>query len=213
MRHVFVETNWVVAYVTPAYLQSPVEIQLAESAKQDEIRIYVPAICLTEARRPVQTKFQPKPIASVIRRYVRWAIAAGKLEAEAADITRRVLDQYQAGVSAELQELDERLSLLVHQSGIEVFALNEAMLTRAVDLSVLNLDLKPFDQAILAAVLVKAEELREQGATDIVFCELDSDLQPWNRDGSMKQSLKQLYDAAGIWVFGDFAMSAPSRPA
>lgn len=105
MRHVFVETNWVVAYMTPEYLQSPVELQLAESARQGEIRIHVPAICLTEARRPVQTKYQPKPVASVIRRYVRWAVAAGKLQAEDAETTRRVLDQYQAGVSAELQNL------------------------------------------------------------------------------------------------------------
>lgn len=87
------------------------------------------------------------------------------------------------------------------------------MLTRAVEISVLNLDLKPFDQAILAAVLIGAEKLREQGATEIVFCELDSDLQPWNRDGSIKQAFKALYDAAGIWVYGDFAMSAPPRPA
>jgi hypothetical protein len=52
------------------------------------------------------------------------------------------------------------------------------MLARAVQLSRMNLDLKPFDQAILAAVLVGAEQLRDEGADDLSFCELDSDLQP-----------------------------------
>jgi hypothetical protein len=53
------------------------------------------------------------------------------------------------------------------------------MLTRAMELSIQNMDLKPSDQAILAAMLVRAEALRDQGADDVSFCELDGDLQPY----------------------------------
>ena len=93
----------------------------------------------------------------------------------------------------------------------EVFPLSEEMLRRAVDLSTQNLDLKPFDQAILAAVLVRGEALRAEGADEVSFCELDSDLQPWDKNGRNKEPLSGLYDSAGIWVYGDFAMANPPR--
>jgi hypothetical protein len=46
------------------------------------------------------------------------------------------------------------------------------MLERAIDLTQSDLWLTPFDQAILAAVLVRAEELRAGGETDLCFCEI-----------------------------------------
>lgn len=85
------------------------------------------------------------------------------------------------------------------------------MLTRAVDLSTQNLDLKPFDQAILAAVLMRAEELHNEGVAEICFYELDGDLQPWDKNGQPKRTLKNLYDEAHIWVYGDFALESPLR--
>ena len=85
------------------------------------------------------------------------------------------------------------------------------MLERAVELSALYLSLKPFDQAILA-VLVRAEELRGAGETDLCFCETDADLQPWDKHGRAKQPLTDLYDTAIVWVYGDFDLRAPERP-
>jgi hypothetical protein len=82
---------------------------------------------------------------------------------------------------------------------------------RAVDLSTQNLGLKPFDQAILAAILVRGETLRAEGAGEVSFCELDSDLQPWDKNGRNKEPLTGLYDSAGIWVYGDFDMASPPR--
>src|SRR5437667_413829 len=50
MKHVFVETNWVVAYAAPAHLQLPAALSLAERAAAGELRLYIPSVCLTEAR-------------------------------------------------------------------------------------------------------------------------------------------------------------------
>ena len=86
------------------------------------------------------------------------------------------------------------------------------MLDRAVVLSTLELALKPFDQAILAGVLVRAEELRNVGERDLCFCETDSDLQPWDKKGNPKQTLTDLYDTAQVWVYSDFDLRAPERP-
>jgi hypothetical protein len=86
------------------------------------------------------------------------------------------------------------------------------MLDRAIDLAQTDLSLEPFDQAILAAILGRAEELRSQGETELCFCVTDADLQPWDKRGNAKDLLTKLYDQALIWVYGDFGMNAPERP-
>ncbi len=86
------------------------------------------------------------------------------------------------------------------------------MLERAVELTGLDLSLKPFDQAILAAVLGRARELAEAGESDFCFCELDADLQPWDKNDREQQPLAGLYDAESVWVYGDFIMAEPEMP-
>jgi hypothetical protein len=211
MKHVFVETNWVVAYGAPAHLRLPTALTLAQRAAAGEFRLYIPSVCLTEARYPIRTKFHPRLPADSIRKYLVWATTEGTLNTEDSGTVRRVLDQYEAAVLEELEGLDERLTSLRNHPGVEVFPLRDEMLVRAVELSTQNLDLKPFDQAILAAVLVRAEALRDQGADDVSFCELDGDLQPWDKNGRSKQPLTGLYDSAFVWVYGDFAMENPPR--
>ena len=212
MPHVFVETNWVVAYAAPAHRQVPAAAQLMEKALAGQLTLHLPAFCLTEARHPLRNKFQPRAAADSVRKYLGWATREGMVDQNTAATVRSVLDQYEATVSDELDRLAERLQNLTQQSGIEVFALSERMLARAVQLSMLDLDLKPFDQAILAAVLVRAEQLHQEGIADLAFCELDSDLQPWDKNGRTKQPLATLYDSANVWVYGDFAMESPLRP-
>jgi hypothetical protein len=56
------------------------------------------------------------------------------------------------------------------------------------------------------ALKVKAEELWQIGHSWVGFCELDSDLQPWNRNGERRSILGDLYDNARIWVYGDFLL-------
>lgn len=69
-----------------------------------------------------------------------------------------------------------------------------------------DISLKPFDLAVLAAAIVKSEELRKEGHTWIGFCELDSDLQPWDKSGARKRILCDLYDDARILVYADFLL-------
>ena len=211
MKHVFVETNWVVACGAPPHLRLPAALELAQRAQAGELRLYVPSVCLTEARYPIRTKFHPRTPADSVRKYLAWATTERTLSAEDCATVRRVVDQYETAVLADLQLLDERLGLLRTRAGVEVFPLNDDMLARAVGLSTQNLDLKPFDQAILAAVLVRAEALRDEGADEVCFCELDGDLQPWDKNGRSKEPLTSLYDSAGVWVYGDFAMENPPR--
>jgi hypothetical protein len=87
---------------------------------------------------------------------------------------------------------------------LHLFSLSEQMLERQVAIGALNLALKPFDLAILAAVLVKAEELFVANNEEVYFCELDSDLHPWDKSGSPKAIIKKLYDDSHIRVYENF---------
>lgn len=44
-----------------------------------------------------------------------------------------------------------------------------------------------------------ADQARQQE-----HCETDADLQPWDKRGEVKQPLAAQYDAAHMWVYGDF---------
>ena len=210
MRHVFVETNWVVGYAAPAHHKRLDAVELLQRSREGEVRLHLPAPCVTEARHPIVTKCQPRNEADAIRRFLRRARADCAVSAEEERVTRVVLDRFEQQVKSELAQLDEALASLLREPGVEIFALNERMLGRAVELAQSDLKLDPFDQAILAAILVRSEELRRDA--ELCFCEIDSDLQPWNRHTEPKQALASLYESAAVWVYGDFAMRAPERP-
>jgi len=211
MRNVFVETNWVVACAAPTHLRLRDALELAGMARRREIQLYLPSICLSEAQYPIRSNYQPRVAADAIRKFLAWETAKEEWDCNEVTILRRALDRYENRVVAELGRLKTTLGELRNRPGIEVFAVDEQMLERSVELSSQQLDLKPYDQAILAALLVRADQLKAAGEVEFCFCELDGDLQPWDKNGRPKQPLTGLYDEAHIWVYGDFAMKNPER--
>jgi predicted nucleic acid-binding protein len=212
VKHVFVETNWVVDCAAPEHHRAPAALALLERAADAEILLHLPAICLTEARSTILRRFQPRSEADAIRKFLSWVKPSSKVTPAEDTAARRVVDMFEAKVKADLRELGTALDALARRPGVETFPLSERMLERAVALATSELAMEPFDQAILAGVLVRAQELREAGATDLVFCERDSDLQPWDRSGNAKQPLTDLYDQARLWVYRDFELSGPEPP-
>jgi predicted nucleic acid-binding protein len=207
MKHVFVETNWVVDYCAPAHRRVLAAAKLLEDARASTISLHLPAPCLTEARSVIRTKFQPSE-ANRLREFLKWAKAEGHLGAVQVESTRQVLDQFERLVKQDLDLLEVRLEKLKAEKGLEVFPLDAQMLERSVSLAT-EVELKPFDNSILAAILVRADVLKNGGETDLAFCELDGDLQPWDKNGNTKPILARLYDDAHVWVFGDFTMKTP----
>jgi hypothetical protein len=78
------------------------------------------------------------------------------------------------------------------------------MLDRAIALRREVATLKPFDEAILAAILIEAGDARAADATDLFFCDLDGDLVPIDRKGNPRKEFVALYAAADIVVRQDF---------
>jgi hypothetical protein len=141
---------------------------------------------LSEARRPIFKRFQSKNKADHVRQFLLWARDNKFVDAGDEEAARRVLDQMEGRVRADLEKLDEALEKLKAAKGVESFNLNEPMLELCASLSQAKLELQPFDQAILAAILVRGGELQGQGVDQMDFCELDADLQPWDKDSRPK---------------------------
>jgi hypothetical protein len=119
-------------------------------------------------------------------------------------VVRRFFDQYLRDVRSDLAEIDARLEELRGATGAEAFALSETMLERVLQFRTAIVEvsqMKHFDEAILAAVIVRGEMLRSPGQ-ELVFCTLDSDLLPWGRDNRPRTALEKLYVDAGF-VAGD----------
>lgn len=205
-KAVLVETNWVVDVIAPAHLQSPQAIQLLQRAQAGEFKLFVPAICLAEARETVPRRFAPRSRSEDLRKFVRWARDEGRLTVNDARAAFRVFEQFDGLVANELSKDSERLDDLAKHPNLKVFPLSELMLERQLSIGAMELFLKPYDLAVLAAVLVKAEELQQSGHSWVGFCELDSDLQPWDKSGDRKPILSDLYNNSRIWVYGDFLL-------
>jgi hypothetical protein len=212
MRHVFVETNWVVGYAAPAHHQLPAAVELLKRAANGELKLYLPSICISESRRPLQQKFQVQSEADRVRKFLIWARSEGIVTAEEDDVTRRALDRMEGRVRTDLERLDKVFQEFSENAELEVFDLTQAMLENCTQLSYLDLGLEPFDQAILSAVLVRAKQIsNEDAAADLAFCEPDKHLQPWDKAGD-KEPLLRIYDEARIWVYSDFLLEAPPKP-
>lgn len=210
MRHVFVETNWLVDYASPAHRCRPDAIALLERAMEGDIRLYLPEVCLAQAYATIPRKSQPRYEVDATRSFLAWARTQEKIQPTQLQEVTRVLNMFEQSVKGELRQLRTKLDALRNKPGaVEIIALDDEVLKQAATLSTSERRLDPFDQAILAAVLVHGARLRARGERDVCFCELDSDLQPWDKKFQGKPDLQRLYDGAGVWVYGDYELAWP----
>jgi hypothetical protein len=209
VRHIFVETTWLVAVAAPAHDRIPAALELLDSARDGRVRIYIPECCIAEAKKTIRQKFQPRE-ADRLRKFVGWAVEQRILDHRAAESARTMLSRFEGRVASELAGLNDRLRDVVNSAGVEVVSLDSAVLDMSVELHFREIDLSEFDRAILAAVLIKGKRLRDGGQSDVNFCVLDSDLRPSDRKGRPRGEIKELYADAGLSVFADFRLSEPA---
>jgi hypothetical protein len=209
--HVFVESNWLFDYAAPAHHQSPAAVELLERAQRGDFTLHLPNCCLGEARNAILTKCRPRNEANAIRGFLAHAESGGHISKGDAAVVRTVLNQYVLGIKRELENLDSKLKVLAELPYVRIFGLDDAMLTRATELALVGITLKPYDQAILGGVLVNAERLWNSGERLLAFCETDADLQPWDKEGHSKTQLRDAYDKAHVWVYENFTLTVPPR--
>jgi hypothetical protein len=204
--HVFVESNWVVEVCAPAFRRTPEAQALLSSAGRGEIALHLPGIAFREARSVIRRKYQPKE-AGTLQAFRRWGREQGTVTGEVDGPANDFLTLFYNSVNEDLAKLDGRIHAVESSPGVNPFALSDAMLERALALrdEVADRELGAFDEAILAAVLVRAGELANGGKS--IFCTLDHDLSPVDKRGSPRARLKAVYDAAGLEVRTSFDIS------
>jgi hypothetical protein len=212
MPHVFVESNWLFGVAAPAHHQVPAAAELLDRARHGEFTVHMPNICIGESRQAILRKCQPRKEADAIRRYLSWSEPIGHVTVTNAAVARGILDKYETSLKRALDDLDLTLRQLIELPYLKVFGLDDDMLDFATKLALDGVALKPFDHAILASVLVRSSRLWDDGEREISFCELDADLQPWDKFGNAIQPLTAKYDQAHVWVYGDFTLADPPRP-
>src|ERR1022692_246269 len=170
MQHVFVETNWVFGFAAPGHHIDPTAVELLERARRRELKLHLPSLCLMEVRNPLMSRCQPRE-AGAVRAFARWMRRSSRLNTDDFDTIDRLLNQFESSIESELAALSKTLRALRSETNLEVFSLNEEMLAMAVGLAFEDLSLQPFDQSVLAAVLVRARELWDDGERELCFCE------------------------------------------
>jgi predicted nucleic acid-binding protein len=189
---VLVETNWVVDVCAPAARRQPAALELLRRAEAGDIELYTPHIAFREAASVIRRKHQPTQ-ARVIQSFRRWAEREGHIDEQLSEAGNELLQLFVNMTSAELDQLEARLEEV--RELVNAYALTDAMLEQALTLRTRVPDLGPFDEAILAAIVVKAQELT-----------LDRDLSPVDKRGNRKPELFTVYEEVGLVVRTDFKL-------
>lgn len=192
MRHVFVETNWVFAYAAPAHHKRLDAVELLKRASSNEVRIHLPALCSNEGRLAILRKCQPRNEADAIRQFLLRARSEKAIPPDEESIVRQVLDRFEQQVRAELRQLDTVLKSIRREPGLELFPLKEQMLERALELSQMDLSLKPFDQAILAGTLGVQLSCESRGRRSCAFA-LQTPIYNLGTNAEMPNNLSRRY--------------------
>jgi len=204
--NVFVESNWVVDVCAPAFRRTPEALALLSSANRGETTLHVPGIAFREGRSVIRRKYQPKE-SGTLQDFRRWAREQGSVSPDVDGAANEFLTLFSNSVNAELARLSTRIQEVESSTGVKPFALSEPMLERALALreEVHDLEFGAFDEAILAAVLVRAGELPSDNR--LIFCTLDRDLSPVDKRGNPRVRLQAAYDTVGLEVRTSFDIS------
>lgn len=190
MKHVFVETNFLVSVLRPF----PDDDALALLARND-LRLYIPWCCQAEASRTLRDVikedlgFTRSMMEFVVR---RWTADQTLFVKPEIDKVKSLADEDRGEA---LATLDQRIARAV--AGMARIDPSPDVVARTLRVFSVKA-LKPFDEMVLGAVLAKADELFAAGERDLVFCELDGDL------ASQHPPLVSEYAACGLTVLHDF---------
>src|SRR5437879_3532635 len=127
MRHVLVETNWLVECAGPVPFRDPEAVDLLERARQGELRLHLPSICLTEVRHSMARKGNLENEINLIKGFLVWAGKSAVLNADVVKTADASLISFQNQMRAEQDRLSETLDSFQAYPNLDIFAMNEAM--------------------------------------------------------------------------------------
>lgn len=193
MRHVFVETNFLVDLLRP-FPSRDAENLMARNGV--DLHLHIPWCSQSEAWRTLKDRIIGEDLgftrAMMKFTVKRWTADPKLFDKQQIDRLRRLADMDR---QAALTSLEERLSAAIGK--MERIDPSPAVIARTIQVFRIK-SLKPFDEMVLGAVLCKAAELQAANERDLHFCDLDGDL------ASQHPPLVQEYASCGLTVHRDF---------
>lgn len=189
MAEVFVETNWIVGVLAPAWFRDKEAIQILQQHREGKLRIRVAKIALLESRKVLKSKFPSRRLQETDE-YNGWLTASypeiatqlveARLQAE------REMDVYAQVWQDQLAELENELAEFMAP-------FDESAMDLEYRLFPPNLGLDPYDSAILSSVLAAARRLDAEGSVAQKYF--------WTRDKHMsKPEVLQLCKPLGLLI-------------
>lgn len=198
MKHVFVETNFIVDLLRPFPTQNAARL-LARHGQ--DVTLHVPWCCVHEAKRTLGRIIQ-EDLAFIdgSGRFLSQLMARhrGAPPFDAAAVRTFVELARSARIQAQY-DFEARVDGLA--AGLVVIAPSEQVVRRTLALFPIK-SLPPFDEMTLGAVLAQASDLHARGERDLFFCNLNRrDFEP-----TTGNDLANAYGASGICYLDSFAV-------
>lgn len=193
MKHVFVETNFLVDLLRP--FPSP-DAERLFARNGVDLALYIPWCSPAEAWRTLSDR--------IIREDLGFTDSMMKFALKRWLAERTLFDKTQIDKLRDLAVADRREALTTLDARIASAVSKMTRIDPSPDVVARTLkvfavkSLKPWDEMVLGAVLWKAGELHRAGERDLFFCELDGDL------ASRHPPLVAEYAACGLTVRQDF---------
>jgi predicted nucleic acid-binding protein len=193
MKHVFVETNFLVGLLRPFPEREAVDLFRRNDG--EDLRLYVPWCSQSEASRTLPERIKDDlEFTDSLMQFVkkRWLADRALFDKREIDKVKALAD---ADLRAAVQTLNQRISDAV--LAMERIDPSPAVVARTLQVFTVKA-LKPFDEMVLGAVLTKAAELHAAGERELFFCELDGGL------SGQHPPLVTEYAACGLTVLRNF---------
>jgi hypothetical protein len=195
LKHVFVETNFIVEVVRPS--PSPDALKLLGRQGKD-VELHVPWAALVESKRTLERIIREDLgfDAPMLKRAAR--------ELKAAAISKdemRILQQFVARTKGDREKALKAIAKDVDAAAAKMSMIEPSKEVIAKTLSLYQVkSLPPFDEMIMGAVLTRAETLWRKGETALYFCNLNKD----DFDPTNRPTLTAEYASCGLTYLPSF---------
>ncbi len=195
MKHVFIETNFLVALLRP--LAAP-DAEKLFSRIGKGMKLYCPWVAIVEAHRTLTQRIIPEDM-SFVDNTIAFATRQwreGKLWTQSnPPFQKPEIDRFiryaKSHRSKALDTITDRIKKV--QRKMEIIKPTELVVAKTLSLFPQK-QLTPFDEMILGAIMSRSERLHKEGKRDLHFCSLDKKA----FDPANSVELKQAYTACGL---------------
>lgn len=199
MKHVFVETNFVVEVARP-FRSRDAEQLLARANAGGDVALHIPWVAIAEAKRTLDRIIREDlDFTDSMGKFVVREFRDGQITGADKSVIEALSKRAKAARKTAIQSIESTVDSVAARATI--IEPDKTVVTKVLSLFAVK-SLKPFDEMILGAVLMKASELYQSGERDLWFCNLNKrDFDPANQS-----ALAAEYAAAALQFCPSFVI-------